>query len=333
MSYPANRHDSRIFESLKKCAPSAEMIGGGRWSFALANGKSFAVTARTVDEWFVLDAPLTDRIARGEMWDLLLMNASLEGLSKFVLMPDNRSVHLRADIPLLDEEYCESDSEGEINDDLTLRVLEACAGLKAAFRMFRGETSNEHALPLGAPPAPAAIPRESPSVQSEGADKSRVQELQRLCGDAGWPFIERSAGKLVVDLEARGGFYQALVEQRSAGADVSVEVALFDDLAPTSRQALSALLLKTGALVRLARPSIEKKENQIAARFVVGFATMPAAAELAHALCSLSVACSMCGREARAIKDETIARDYLAIAGIAPGYAEVREEGMLSAAN
>jgi hypothetical protein len=40
---------------------------------------------------------------------------------------------------------------------------------------------------------------------------------------------------------------------------------------------------------------------------------MPHASELAHALSALSVACSLCGREARAVQDEIIAREYLTI--------------------
>lgn len=318
MTYPANRRDGRVLESLKKCAASAEQSGGGRWGFALVNGKSFAVTARAVDEWLLLELPLTDRIARGEMWDLLRMNACLEGSSKFVLMPDNRSVHLRADIPLFDEEYDQTECDGETDEDLARRVETACAGLKGALHSFRGEATNGRAMKSG---------------QTEGADESRAQELQRLCAEAGWPFIERAAGRLAIDLDARGGFYQALVEQRGWGARVSVEVAVCDDLSATSRQAITTLLLKTGGVVRLARPSVDEQESRIAARFEVAFVALPTALELAHALSSLSVACSLCGRETRVLRDETIANDYLAIAGIAAGSAEVREEAMRSAAD
>jgi hypothetical protein len=315
--YPANRRDSRILGSLKKCAASVEQIGAGRWNFELVNGKSFAGIAQTFDEWLVLDAAVTDRIARREMWDLLRMNSMVEGPGKFVLMPDNRSVRLRADIPLIDDEYGENDREGESDDNLALRLSEACAGLKEAFRNFRGQ-KNEHAIP---------------QARSEDAEESSGQVLHRLCSDAGWSFTERSAGKLAVDLDARGGFYQALIEQRNGGAYVSVEVALCDALGATSRQAMSVLLLKTGALVRLARPSIEENETQIAARFEVRFATRPGAVELGHALSSLSVACSLCGREVWAIKDEGIARAYLAIAGIAADYAGVKEEATSAAAD
>jgi hypothetical protein len=251
----------------------------------------------------LLDAPLTDRIGRGGWWDLLRLNATLQGLSKFVLRPVARSpqyVHLRADIPLAGDEDIEGD--GELDRLLTTRLLDACAGLKGAFRSFRGEKSSEQ-------------PALTSSVNLEGQANNGVEELRCLCGDAGWSFIERSAGKLMIDLGVQSGFYQAVVEHRGEGAHVSVEIARSEALAETSRQALSMLLLGTGALVRLACPSIEESENQIVARFEVRFTTMPTPVELAHAFASLSVACATSGREARAIQDEVIARHYLAMLG------------------
>ena len=119
----------------------------------------------------------------------------------------------------------------------------------------------------------------------------------------------------MIELDVRRGFYQAAVEQRPAGAEISVEIASSDALTETSRQALSLLLLGTGALVKLARPSIVQAGEQISIRFEVNFISTPTAAELAHAFSSLSVACAISGQEARVLQDEAIARDYLAILG------------------
>lgn len=319
MTYLTNNRESRIFESLKQCAPSARELGGGRWSFALANGKSFGVTARAVEEWLMLYAPLTDRVERGQLWDLIRLNATLDGPTKFVLMPDNRSVHLRADIPLLDEEDFEGEQENTRDDDLTRRVLEACAAMKSAFRRFRGKNEGDH--------------RDSSSpLDSEAEAGGGAEDLKRRCEDSGWAFVERSAGKLVFDLEARGGFYQATVEQQRAGAHVSVELARWEALGELSRQALAALLLKTGGRLKLARPSVDENEAHVAARFEIRFGAMPAPVELKHALSALSIACTLCGREARVIQDEVIARDYLAIA-IATEHPQGRQEAMLMAAD
>jgi len=300
VTYAAKTRENQIAMALGRCAASVKQAGSGHWEFALANGKPLGVSARLFEEWLLLDAPMTDRIARDGWWHMLRLNATLQGLSKFVLMPDARSVHLRADIPLPEDEDSESDCGSQLDGVLTTRLLETCAGLKAAYRSFRSEKMSEHSMPAS-------------RVNPEGPGKNRVDELRRLCGDAGWPFIERSAGKLMIDLDVRSGFYQAAVEQQEEGAEVAVEIVRSEALGETSRQALSLLLLGTGALVRLARPSIEEKENQIVMRFEVRFTTTPTAVELAHAFSSLSVACAMSGREARALQDEVIARDYLAM--------------------
>ena len=302
MTYGAEARENQIAIALGRCAASAKQAGSGHWEFALANGKVLGVSARLVEDWLLLDSPLTDRIGPGDWWRLLRLNRTLHGLSKFVLMPDGQSVHLLADIPLPGADDTDGDSERMSDGVLTTRLVETCGGLKAAYRNFLGEKVSEY--PTSASP-----------VNPEGPVNNRVAQLRQLCGDAGWPFIERSAGTLMVDLDVRGGYYQAAVEQRFDGVEVAVEIAQSEALGETSRRALSLLLLATGAIVRLARPSIEEHEYQAAMRFDVRFTTMPAAVELAHAFASLSVACAMSGREARALQDDAIARDYLAIVG------------------
>jgi hypothetical protein len=311
VKYLAKATEERVLAALEKCAASVNRAGGGRWELELVNGKAISGIARFLDEWLLIEAPVSDRVGRGDLWRVLGLNAGLEGLSKFVLMPDNWSIRLRADIPLVDEWDDASDREDESAVELTGRLHAECAALKAAFRRYGGEL---------------------PSGRQDGIAPAD-SELQRLCSDAGWRFVERSAGKLAIDLDARGGFYQAIVEQRGAGANLSVEIAQTETLAETSRQAMAALLLKTGALVKLARPSVEEHENEVLARFEVRFSAMPNAIELKHALSSLSVACTMCGREARMIKDEVVAREYLAIAGASTHCAVNREGAMLAAAD
>lgn len=314
MSYLAKTRETQIAAALGQCTASVKRTGSGQWEFELANGKPLGVSARLFEDWLLLEAPMTGRITRDGWWDLLRLNASLPGLSKFVLTPDcGRSrqtevcrtppyVHLRADIPLPDDGESESNCGSGIDGVLTTRLLETCAGLKGAFRSFRGEKTSDHEAPT------------SP-VNSEGRGEQRFDELRRLCSDTAWPFIERSGGKLMIDLDVRSGFYQAAVEQRDAGTEVAVEIVRSEAFSETSRQALSLLLLGTGALVKFARPAVEETEDQIAARFEVKFTTTPTAIELAHALSSLSVACAVSGREARALQDEGIARNYLAVLG------------------
>src|SRR6185503_5035860 len=86
--------------------------------------------------WLSIDAPVTDRIERADLWGLLTLNASLAGLSKFVLMPDHRSVHVRCDLSLADDDY---GFEEITANDPAARVQEECAGMKNALARFHNE--------------------------------------------------------------------------------------------------------------------------------------------------------------------------------------------------
>jgi len=304
VSYTSKGRENQIAIALARCATSVKRADDSRWEFSLANGKPLGVSACLIEDWLVFDALITNRITRGAWWDLLRLNAAVDGLSKFVLTPDedSQNLHLRAEIPLQEDEDSGDECANKTDGGLTTRVLETCAGLKAAFRSFRGESFVEHQVPA--------------SFETlEGRDPKPAEELRRLCGDSGWRFIERSEGRLMIELDVRRGFYQAAVEQRPAGAEIVVEIASSDALTETSRQALSLLLLGTGALVKLARPSIVQTGEQVSIRFEVKFVSTPTAAELAHAFSSLSVACALSGQEARVLQDEATARDYLAILG------------------
>ena len=285
MSY--QRHENQIAIALGQCATSVKLAGNRHWEFTLANGKPLGVTARLSEEWLVLDALVSERITRGAWWDLLRLNAGIRGLSRFALA---KQVRLRADIPLTDEDDASA---------LTTRLLETCAGLKAAFGSLRGEKPGDQ----------SATTRD----RFEKPGEQQVDELRRRCSETSWRFIERSAGKLMIDLDVRSGFYQATVEHREAGVAVSVEILQPNVLSETCRQALALLLLATGAQVKLARPSVEENENRIDVRFEVRFDSPPTANELEHAFSGLSVACEIAAREAHALQDDSIARDYLAL--------------------
>jgi hypothetical protein len=316
VSYAANRLESQIAASLEKCAGSVRQTNRGRWDFALVNGKSLPMTARLYDEWLLLDAPVSDRLGRQDLWRLLRLNGTLGGLCKFVLMPNRGSVHLRADVPLPDHENVICDSE-DLEATMSIRLSEVCSDLKSAFCSLRGEQTGIRTIP---------------QVDSAVCERQGKELRQRLA-EAGWPFIERSAGTLMVELDAQGGFYQAIAQQRGMGAYLSVELSSFDGLAGIGRQALSTLLLSAGGQAKLARPAIDEQTNRITARFEVTFTSIPAVNELTHALSALSVASEICGRETRAIQDETIATHYLTIRCTAADLAESKEEAMLSAAD
>lgn len=305
-----------IADSLKKYSPSVEQIGHGQWEFALSNGAALQVTAQMDEEWLLLKVPLNNSKKHGptasrdfwellqgmlmeaslwkhgRVWELLQWNADLTGGGKFALLPEEQSINLRAEIPL-----------GE-DVDLAGRIHQACTGFKTALERLRGGKTKDYQ----AGPHPAIFAADP--VQSAGPD------LSRLCHEAAWPFTERSAGKLVVDLDVPDGFYQAIIQERMSQVHVSVELAACESLSLSQlcRQALGALLLIACGMVRLARATAEEREGRTAVRFEVVFVSPPCAAEMAHALSALSVACRLCGREAKVLQqDEGAAEEYLAL--------------------
>lgn len=300
MSYKHKKLEDRITEALKSCASSFLRPGSGRWELSLANGKELPVTMRLAEDWLLFDAPVSDRLAREDLWRVLNLNGTLSGFCKLILTP-RRSVHLRAEVPLNNEDAVVVAQEA-VDRNLETTLSETCSNLKTAFGIFHGEDCDPNSA---APP---------------GRNEERGEELRRICGELEWPFIERTTGRFMFDLEVQDNFHQAVVEQKGDGARLSVEIARFDDLEPISRHAVSALLLITAAQVRMARPSVDEHST---GGFEVMFPAMPEVSEFKHALSSLSVACAICAREALVLRDENIARQYLAYAGLVESTASI----------
>ena len=274
---------ARAIECLAKCVPGLEPAGEMRWSFALANGRALPVTALIEEGWLALEAPLEEAAAGTPLFRLLEWNGQLDGPGKFVAVSGG-ALQLRAEIAL-DEAV-----------DIAGRLHQSCAGFRAALGRSHGESPAAHAV-IG--PGP---------IEAGGA------QLRQALGESGWAFTERAGGRLAVELEAREGFYQALVEQRGVGGvRLWVELARAQALSAASRQALGLLLLTAGGALRPARGAAEAGDGQMALRLEVDFATPPGAAELGHALAALSVGCRLCGEEVKLLEDESIAGRYLRI--------------------
>ncbi|MDQ2976156.1 MAG: hypothetical protein M3R69_12200 [Acidobacteriota bacterium] len=275
-----------ISKTLANCASSLERVGRWQWNFSLSNGHNISARARIDEQWLLIHAPLAAS-AGHDAWDLLQLNAQLEGLSKFALLPGRERTYLCAEMPL-DEDL-----------DLGARLRETCDGFKAALEVLHDEKAG-------------AGTKLRSSAHSKLAGKNNRGDLRRLCEEAGWNFTEKSEGRLAIDLDVRGGFYQASAEERGTGGVLlSVELARNEFAADECRRALSTVLLRASGAVRLARAAIEKEEDQTLARFEANFVTAPCAAELNHALSALSVACALCGQEAKALQDEFVAKNYI----------------------
>lgn len=293
MSYVLRARETAIGELLEKCASLVERVGQGEWNFILNNGSMLLASARASQHWLHLDAPLkTDTAQSLDAWQLLKLNQNLGGLSKVALLRGQQpALRVRAEIPL-DEDV-----------DLQTRLREACAGMKAASGRLHGEEKEEQtrAYPLA----------------SDEPDAAKGSELRQRCEESGWKCTERTATKLAVDLEARSGFYQAIVEEQVGGAVlVAVELTSDATFGESSKRAIGTLLLRASAEVRLARAVVKELDEGAAASFEALFQTTPCAAELSHALSALAVTCGLCGQEAVMMQDEFVASNYLAAQGL-----------------
>src|SRR5439155_10563598 len=143
-------------------------------------------------------------------------------------------------------------------------------------------------------------------------------DLRELCGLTGWGFVEREPGRLAVDLDVPGMFWQAIVEARGE-VGLSAAVPVLDPTVadaeppdPVCRQALGLLLLRACGVVRMARAAAKTQDGATHARFEVVFGSQPCVAELTHAFAALSVACRVVSREAAVLwTDEVVARAYI----------------------
>ena len=224
--------------------------------------------------WLVLTAP-----APGDFGPLALLawNGALPGWVKFALSASGE-LEIRAEIP--------------IDEDAGPSIHEAWRGLETALALLGG---GESQLPSGIAPAVSQA------------------ELKRLCDEAEWPCTPRDDGSCTVELEYPGSFMQASLAPRDCGVRVSVPLERFPESAAESVSALGILLLSAGSAMRMVRPACETADGKVSPRLEVVFSSVPAAAQLAHALSSLSVACQFCAEEVKALQDPNVAREFLAL--------------------
>ncbi len=281
----------RIGQVLEKAGEKMERRDSGDWSFELRNGTVLKTSVWIEDGWFIADASfskgqLPPLESRDNAWEYLKLNGNLAGGAKLVLPSKSQGLHFRGEIPL-DEEF-----------NFERRIK----GLFEGFKMASDKLEK--------------IIEHSPSTQLTVGPRENAPDLCRLCIDAGWPFHERSEGKLAVDLDVARSFYQAIVEEEAnSGLRVFVELAVRESLPDVCRRALGQLLLRAGHWVRLARPVVQETSGKTTIRFEVLFKPAPYPEEFSQGLSALSVACRFCGKETQALLNQEIAQEYLAVTG------------------
>jgi hypothetical protein len=259
------------------------------WRFVLENGAKLEMRTRLVDEWFELTASTTVTPLRlAHAWSMLRTNAELTGPARVALAPDADEAHFRGEIF--------ADDDGRLDT----RISDLCEGARAAC----------HALYDRTPPGRSGRASEPTAVAHPPPDGSR---LVQLCTEAGWPHTERASGRVEVPIACGPAVYQAQLELMADGALYAV-ADLVDASALTSvaRAATALLLLNTSAVVRSVKGVAVRRDGGERAGLAAACERPRSGADVDRALAALTVACDLAGREAQMLRDEGLAREYLA---------------------
>jgi hypothetical protein len=304
VKHPIRNGEARIATALDKWASTVEHNGPGHWSFSLSNGTDFSGHLRLEDDWLAVDVPLRRRQARRSPWGLLRLNAELPELTKLVRRPGRTAPVLVSELLL----------HGDA--DLTTRLGDAFRGLAKAVARLEGEHGSTD---------------EEPAVQGEG----HAYDLERLCGEIGWPCRKPDDGTIVIDLDSElleegsddrrqflgrgivGGAPPRLhVREDPRGVRVWLTLARVGPLPVQSRKAIGMLLLRAGGSIRQARATLEKTEGGSALIFEAVLPHAPSARQIDHALSAVCIAASRCGPEVGALQHGALATRYLGMTRI-----------------
>jgi hypothetical protein len=273
-----------------------------RWRFRTTASGPLRARASLDGSWLVVGMPLVGKNGRAmrvkEILALLQQNTLLPAGVKYTLDTDAKTICIQAEVPLLDH----SDPHREVSL--------ACTGLKLAEKMLQAPTRGTRPDPFGAP----SIKGPAPAGQTPAEQTLAGPDLTRLCKAADWPFTAQGADQVRVTLEVVDAFFQASVAAMPNGTiRASVDWRLNDLPSPTRMGAAGLLLLKTTKAVKMVRAAADPTDSPGACMRLETLLEGPVcAALLDRALSALSVACSLCGREMKVIKDERFSRTYLA---------------------
>jgi hypothetical protein len=302
--------DTAIAEALETAALEIVSLPTGGWTFVVANGQPVSVRARIMNgDWLELAAPLKD-LTHTDVdggWPLLALNDRLSGVSR-VGCSRAGLVEMRAEA-FIGSDAWGLDERQRDRVDLTTRVRELCADFCSAIHSLQGPHY-----------APRHLGTDTVAQLSSGAMPpvaAGSSQLVRLCLEAGWPAVDRASGGASVTLDAGHSMYQARVLSGRGNA-FGATVPLLD-VVPTSaicRAAIGRLLLLLSTRVRLVKGVLFPARGANGAEGAgVAVACEPTHSVEAvdRALSALAVACHLAGREVRALSDEGLAQEYVAM--------------------
>lgn len=278
-----------VCEALASRTSCIEANDGRRWRISLDDFADEIVDVCLDDDWLGLSAPIEPFGAPPE---ILRRNAELRGGVKLALRgaPSGPELRLSAEMPLDDPQPI-----------VQRRIVQACA----AFASVHGPTTKVDDPCFG--------------KLGEAAD------LGTLLAEAEWLYDERPDGSLTVDLRVPDDFFQAHLAQRNGVTRLAVELGNLDAAPEVCRRAAALLLLRSAAVVRMARPVLD---DDGVLRVEVVLDGGPSVGEISHALSALTVACRLFGREVDLLlRSEPFAERYCARHGWGGAEATLAETG------
>lgn len=294
-SWATERDRVEVYAALAKVATPVERSPtDAEWILRFGGPKrGIDVAISWQDDLLLFDAPFVSvSPGRGD-WSHLEAGGRFAGGAKLARATGEGELRLRAELPV---------AAGRRLDP-ALRALRE--GLRQA--LVYGRTG---ALPLQVLPAEQNDPERSSA------------ELAELCSEAGWTFEPRQGGG-VAELEVGARFEQArLIPLANGNLLLRVELAACPEGQEPCASAQAHCLMRAAGMFRLVRPAVARGEDGQwqPPRYEVCLAGAATAAEMAEALCALSVACRYSAEELRVLAtDAGAAASYLQHQAIADG--------------
>jgi hypothetical protein len=287
-------------EALRDSSAQVRSLGHGHWEALLSDNPASCLTVRWLPDWLLFTAP-DERLPReparslAGLVHILKTNAALPAGVRVGIESPGAPQTLTSQLPL-DE-----------STDVRERVVAASSAFSRALTgAWKGGREQ-----VDAPRIHAARQPES----KEG--RAPVDRLLEQSQATGWRHSRRGE-RILVELDVADLGTQADLVLRDRGRlDVTVELARGEFVEPVSG-AISLLMLSASHAVHMVRAAVAGEGSELVWRWEVGWEQLPGVFEFTHGLAALSVACRLTVREARALEEEGLARQYLAVRGWSP---------------
>jgi hypothetical protein len=266
---------------LRQCCHEVQQNGPWHWQCSMRIGRALSIEASLGDGFLNLSCRPEGIGARSHALEQALRaNRTLRGGVKLALGSSDCDLHLRADLPVVDEKRLRNSFE------------RAVIGFQC-----EATALGEH----NAPPESGA--RSSVETSPDG--------LKELLSEASWPYTQRGANDFSAELEAESARRACL---RTNERDLEANVELFRSRTPTNavQRALATFLLSASGALCMVRAYSQPVEGEELYGLQVSLAKAPAPEEVQDALGALSIAYRMCAREANVLLTDAAAQCYIA---------------------